>query len=130
MYNLFVHNDAKEDLEQLWKSEPRAAARISAILEELDGNQDLLDRLTQHGFGTQRSNIFHVSRWLEHWNKGINLWRFKVWDLENIGLRYRIIYCFVPTKSHYYILAIAPRDFDYERTHPITQRVLRFIENL
>lgn len=71
--HLFVHRDAETDLEKLWEGAPLAAARIGVLLEELEGNQDLLDRLTQHDFGNYRSADFHVSKWLNQWNKGRDL---------------------------------------------------------
>lgn len=128
MYKLFVHQDAEGDLEQLWADDPTAAARIGVLLEECEGtedleaNQDLLDHLTIHNFGDAAIN---VSKWLEHWNKGANLWRLKLWGLETRGMRYRIIYAFVPGKRHYHVLAIAPRDFNYESNHELTKRILR-----
>lgn len=130
MFRLFVHDDAAGDLEQLWQSAPKAAARIVVLLEELEGNQDLLDRLTQHDFGAHRTAVFHVSKWLKLWNRGKDLWRLKVWDLEDKGLRYRIVYAFVPSNKRYHVLAIAPRNFNYEPTHELTKRILKSYEAL
>ena len=36
MVRLFVHVDAETDLEKLWVAAPKAAARISVLLEELE----------------------------------------------------------------------------------------------
>lgn len=130
MIALFVHQDAVADLEALWESEPQAAARIAVLLEELEGNPDLLDRLSQQGYGTHHTADFSVSKWFEYWNQGKDLWRLKVWDLEDKGLKYRIIYAFTPRKLHYHVLAIAPREFNYETNHPISQRLLRAYEDL
>lgn len=130
MISLFVHDDANDDLEALWDTEPKAAARIAALLAELKGDPDLLDRLTQNFYGTPGRSKFNVRKWEEHWNKGKDLWRLKIWDLEDKGLKYRIIYAFIPITKHHYILAIAPRDFDYETSHPISQRLLRAYEEL
>lgn len=105
--HLFIHEDAAADLSKLRQTELQAAARIVALLEELKGNPDLLDRLTQHDYGAYQSADFHVSKWHEQWNQGRDLWRLKVWDLEDQGLRYRIVYAFIPQKQHYHILAIA-----------------------
>lgn len=127
MIALFIHDDAKADLLALRKSEPRTAGRILALLEQLEGDPDLLDRLTQHDYG---SADFHVSRWQSQWREGRNLWRLKVWDLEGNGLRYRIIYAFEPRTHHYQLLAIAPREFDYDAKHPIGQRILHAYEEL
>ncbi|MCB2263860.1 MAG: type II toxin-antitoxin system RelE/ParE family toxin [Candidatus Thiosymbion ectosymbiont of Robbea hypermnestra] len=125
MIALFVHDDAKADLEALWRKEPQAAGRILVLLEQLEGDPDLLDRLTQHNYGARRSADFHVSKWQEHWRKGRDLWRLKIWDLENKGLRYRIVYAFEPGKLHYHVLAVAPREFNYDASHPISRRILR-----
>lgn len=117
-------------MEDLWKITPQAAARITVLLEEVEGDQDLLDRLTQHGYGSDRTEDFHVSKWFEHWNKRKDIWRLKIWDLEDAGLKYRIVYAYIPKIREYHILAIAPRAFNYEATHPLTQRLLKAYEDL
>lgn len=130
MIALVVHDHAYADLEALWAERPKAAGRIAALLEELDGDPDLLDRLTQHDYGANHSADFHVSKWQEHWRKGRDLWRLKVWDLEDQRLRYRIVYAFIPGKQRYHVLAIAPREFNYDTSHPISQRILRAYKEL
>ena len=130
MPSLFVHKDAEADLEALWDESQEAAARLAVLLQELQTNRQLLDWLTQHDFGCYGSADFHVSKWFEHWNKGKALWRLKVWDLENRGLKYRNVYAFVPMKQHYYVLAIAPRDFNYDANHWFTRRILSAYEDL
>lgn len=127
---LFVHDDAEDDLNALWDEAPEIAARITVLLEELEGNQDLLDRLTQHDFGAYGSRDFHVSKWVEQWRKGKDLWRLKVWDLEKSGVRYRIVYAFVPGKGQYHVLGIVPRDFNYEADHELSRRIFAAYENL
>ncbi len=132
MIALFIHDDViNTDLEALWENEPQAASRVLALLEQLEGDPDLLDRLTQHDYGAHHSADFHVSKWQEQWRKGRDLWRLKVWDLEDKGLRYRVVYAFIPRKQHYHVLAIVPRrDFDYEERDPISQRILRTYQEL
>jgi len=130
VFRLFVHDDAETDLEDLWSNDHVAAARITVLLEECQGNQDLLDRLTQHKFGADRSADIDVSMWQEQQQKRRNLWRVKIWDLENKGLRYRIVYAFIPQKHTYHVLAVAPREFNYDESHPLTQRILRAYEEL
>ena len=132
MSELFIHHDAKQDLLAL-RSEPSTkvvAARIAALLQQLAGDDDLLDRLTQQGFGRRGIDAFNISQWFEQQRQGNNLWRLKNWDLEDKGLRYRIIYAFIPTKHHYHILGIVPREFNYEASHALTQRILRAYEEL
>lgn len=63
-------------------------------------------------------------------SKGRDLWRLKVWDLEDKGLRYRIVYAFMPRDRHYHVLAIAPREFDYDDNHLLSQRIFRAYQEL
>lgn len=130
MFSLQIHEDAEADLETLYRRSPRVAARILALLQEVEANQDLLDRLTQQNFGRDHTADFHVARWIEQWNKGKNLWRLKLWDLEDKGIRYRVVYAFVPQHSRYHVLGIVPRSFNYEEDHPLTIRILAAREAL
>jgi hypothetical protein len=127
---LYIHNDAEDDLERLWESEPTAAAKIGVLLEELEGNPDLLDRLTQQDFGAYELEDFHVSKWQEQQRQGRNLWRLKIWDLEEIGTRYRVVYAFMPRQQDYSVLGIVPRKFDYDASHELTRRIIAAYENL
>lgn len=134
VYKLTIHQDAEADLDALWTSSPVAAADIAVFLEELAEDQWLLDRLSQHGFSLRAdpdptSNI-DVSRWQRYWNRGKNLWRVKLWDLEAIGLQFRIVYAFVPETSRYHILGVLPRSFNYESDSPYTIRILAAYDGL
>lgn len=130
MFQLIVHEDAKADLKQLAGHDSVSAARIVALLEEIEGDQDLLDCLTQHDFGHDRTAGFHVSKWNQLWRAGADLWRLKAWDLEDKGIRYRVVYAYIPGKQRYYILGILPRSWNYEKTHPLTKRILSAYELL
>ena len=130
MFSLFIHDDATQDLRALRQTEPQAAGRILALLEQISGDQSLLERLTDHDFGARSSAEFHVSKWQSQWRQGHDLWRLKVWDLEQAGVRYRIVYAYMPAKQNYHVLAIAPREFDYDENHPIGKRVLRAYQDL
>jgi len=126
MYLLNILPAVKDDLQVIKAKSNNAAAKLVAFLGELNGNQDFLGYLLEHNHGEPDKDLFNVSKWQEYWNKGYNLWRLKLFDLENVGLRYRIIYAYalesrVPT---FYILAIVHRDFDYDPTHEVTKRLI------
>jgi hypothetical protein len=123
MLYLSVHDDAQRDLDELWKADPSAAARLVVLLQELQGSQDLQDRLTQNGFGTEGRDKFNVRSIVSQVHAGHNLWRLKEWQLERMGRQYRIIYAFIPTKRHHHILGIMPREIDYDRDHEFFRRV-------
>lgn len=127
MLHLFVHEDAESDLDDLYESAPKAAAKIDVFLDELSCDQDLLDRLTQQDFGLDRwgEHPFHVCQIAAQTRLGRNFWRLKIWDLERLGQRYRLIYAFVPLKKHHHILGILPRStYNYEPDDPRTQRIV------
>jgi len=127
---LLIHDDAKADLTQLAQSEPQFAARLIVLLQEIQADRELLDMLTAHDFGTDERESFHVSRWEEHWNRNKDIWRLKFWELENQGIQYRVIYALKRGTGDHYVLAVAHRDFNYDRNHPTTQRILQAYDDL
>ena len=56
----------------------------------------------------------------------------KIWDLENRGLKYRIVYAYAGIPKQYHVFAIVHRsDIDYDdEQHPTTQRVRRLYDDL
>lgn len=130
MYRLIIHDDAKDDLQRLREISTEAAVRIVLMLQEIQGDQDLLDRLSQDNYGHPGFSSFNVCGWKSQWHNNQNLWRLKAWDLEKAGLKYRIIYEFIPKTKHYCVLAVVDRkEFNYESDHPITKRILKAIQD-
>lgn len=126
MFKLALHPSAKDiDIAGLWATEPIVAAKIVAMLELIRDDQSLLSSLTDNDFGRDQTAEIHVSKWQAFWTKNIDLWRFKIWDLEKVGLQYRVIYFYHVREHCYYVLAIVHRDFNYDPQHPITKRILR-----
>lgn len=128
---LALHDDAVADLRSVRQTDPRAAARILAILEQVKADPALLEALTDHGFGKDGSRPFDVQKWVEVWNQQRDLWRLKIWDLERRGIQYRIIYAYRWRELRYYVLAIVERrNFDYDPSSAIGRRILAAYEQL
>ncbi len=124
---LIVHNDAKQDLLVMARNGLKAdAVRVAMLLEQLANDEDLLDRLTQHGFGRRGIDTFNISKWLDQWRKGNDLWRLKIWEVMD----YRVIYAFIPQQHEYHVLGVVHREFNYEPDHIATQRIKRAYEDL
>lgn len=134
MLKLTIHRDAENDLKEIEGEDPDAADELRVLLQELKGDQDWLDRLTQHNFGSIPEEAhFNVKHWWEQQKAGNNLWRIKFWDLEEVGVQYRVIYAFFPISKNHYVLGIMPRrgkDFDYKHDDPRTQRILLAYDEL
>lgn len=100
------------------------------FLQEVQGDQHLLDMLTAQNYGSDRAEKFHVTKWVQQQRRGRNLWRLKIWDLESQGIRYRVVYALDPRIQRYYILGIVHRNFDYDESDPRTRRILAEYDTL
>ena len=96
MYSIVLHRGAKADLDDLWVSDPFAAATIYALLQEAKANQRVLETFSSHDFGAYETDRYHVAAWAEQQRKGRNLWRLKIWQLERHGVRRRVVYALGP----------------------------------
>lgn len=130
VYSIVIAIAAQEDLAAIAMDDPETEAEIVAVLQELKGNQDLLDALTVKDFGLAHDAPFHVDAWMAQQQKGRNLWRLKIWNLEDFGIRYRVVYALDPRISRYYILAVLHRDFDYDEGHPRVKKLLATYDRL
>lgn len=112
-YGLQIHRDAQADLRALLGSDESAAGQIVAFLEELRGDQTLLDSLSIRGYEDERITVKWVDK-LQH--KRWNVWRLTVCDLRppEKKLPYRILYAFDGPSRVYHILAVKHRSFDYD----------------
>ena len=121
IYSLVLHADAEEDLDLIFEEDEQAASDIAVFLEEIDGNQDSLDRLTQRKYVCYDDPQFDIDEWQETRKTQFNLWRLRLLYLEGAS-KYRIIYAFHTIEFRYYVLAILHRDFNYDLNDPrITQ---------
>ena len=130
MAALIINPDAEDDLERLWRLDRWSATRIIALLEEIEGNDDLLDRLSQDYFHRDAPRQFDVRRWVEAWNSGSNLFRLKVWDPNDDLLPYRVIYAFLPNQSEYHVLAVVHREWNYDPEHKLSHRIFQAYDEL
>lgn len=121
---LSLHPDAADDLRGLMVIDQAQAGKIAAFLQQAKNDPKIIATLLDHDFGEARREPYHVSKWLEFWNTGFNLWRVKLWSFPKGSLSYRIVYAYQPSTQHYHVLAIVHRDFDYQTDHAITQRIL------
>ena len=123
MPSLIIHPDAEDDLQRLWRLDRWAGSRLLAILQELENDEDLLDRLSQNYFHRSPPGQIDVQYWVAVRNSGRNIFRLKVWDANNSLLPYRVIYAYKPENDEYHILAIAPREWNYDLEHKLSKRI-------
>lgn len=125
MFDLKIHRHFGEDILELKRTDPAAAAEIRVHLEELKGDQEKLATLLEHDHGADQTANYHVSWWWAQWKmEKRDLWRTKIWCIENRRSKYRLIYAYIKATRTFVFLAIAPRSFDYEADHYISRRVI------
>ncbi|MFZ5936615.1 hypothetical protein ACOKS3_17510 [Pseudomonas sp. HS6-2] len=115
-------------MEVILEKEPAAGYRLVALLEEIAGSQDLMEKLSWDHYGGQphapeQGASMSVAKWLNLYRKGLNIWRLRDFELSRLGHEYRVIYAFIPAKDLYFVLAVVERAFNYDPSHPVTQRV-------
>jgi mRNA-degrading endonuclease RelE of RelBE toxin-antitoxin system len=112
-YGIQLHLDARRDLADLFKSDPKAAGQILAFLEEVQGDEDLLEAFSDHEFEDDRITVkMVVQMQRERWNG----WRVTLRDVEPPEriLPYRILYAFDAKRRVYHVLGIKPRGIAYD----------------
>ena len=128
MTRVEIHDDAERDLDELRPYHPALVNRILITLQEIQDDPRLLDALLIHEFGERDGDeeSIGVKKWLEHWKANRDLWRLKLWQLEDAGLKYRIVYAYMPDERTFYVLAIRKReDIDYDdHENELTRRII------
>ncbi|WP_035626948.1 type II toxin-antitoxin system RelE/ParE family toxin [Herminiimonas sp. CN] len=124
MTNVLVTHSARDDLDALWDQDEDSAAEIETALEEIANDPKLADRLSERKFRNTQTPSYDVDVFQKLWQKGLNLYRLKFWDWNGSLLPYRVLYAHHPQANCFYVLAVVPRNFDYDIDHPIVQRVL------
>lgn len=124
MLELWISDDAEADLLELKEAAPNAAYFISALLEQISADSNLIGRLNQEDFESDESPGFNVDAVESLQKMGLNIWRLKVWTARGETVFYRVIYAFDKNTGDYSVLGIMRRDINYEPDHPQVQRII------
>ena len=109
---------------------PAMLSRILALLQQLQNDPKLADKLLDRTFQEQHGIKFDVKKFQELWKAGYDIWRLKALDLGVSGPQYRVLYAYDTKASCFYVLAVVERSFNYDPNHEITCRVRRTYEEL
>jgi mRNA-degrading endonuclease RelE of RelBE toxin-antitoxin system len=128
--SLVIHDDAVGDLEAIERAAAPIAAKVWALLQQIQADPDLLDKLLDDGFGEDGQEPFAIRKWVRQWNQNRDLWRLKIWALERQGIQYRVIYAYHWRELRYYVLGVVPRSFDYDEASALGKRILAACDGL
>lgn len=130
MHSLIIHPEAHDDLRRIRLTDQWSAARVFVILQELDGDEDLLSCLCVQHFHRHPPREIDACRWSEVFDEGRNIWRLKVWGADDNLLPYRIIYAHKEQDCEFHVLAIVHRSWDYDVNHAVSQRIFAAYDEL
>lgn len=119
-----VHADAATDLRAIKRRDAAAAAVVLALLQQLQADPDVIDKLTQHGNNDVAGVRVNVKRWQSARSPRGDLWRFRA--LDTPATSYRVVYGYHwPTRQICVLGAVHKDEFDYDdHSSPFAQRVL------
>lgn len=107
-----VHHHAQGDLDLIWESEPEAAATVLAVLEQLEADPKMIDKLTTHGDNSLGATLINVKQW-QGMRRKADLWRFRA--LDTPATSYRVIYGYQWQTQQLCVLAIVHKEkFNYD----------------
>lgn len=121
--HLDIKKHAVQDLDQLWADDIEAASAVTVVLEQLEADPVLIDKLTTYGNNTVGQNRINVRPWESAKGQG-NLWRFRI--LDTPATVYRIVYGYHWQTRQLCVLAIVHKDkFNYDDLNSsLAQRIL------
>jgi hypothetical protein len=107
-----VHLHAQGDLDSIWESDPEAAATVLAVLEQLEADPRMIDKLTTYGDNSVGATVINVKRW-QSMRRKADLWRFRA--LDTPATSYRVIYGYQWQTQQLCVLAIVHKEkFNYD----------------
>lgn len=118
-----IHNHAASDLRELMALDPIAAAIVVAVLEQIQCDPLIIDKLTDHG-RTNTTGAFKlgIKRW-ESMRGTSNLWRFRIFDTP--ATSYRVVYGYHWQTRQIIVFAVVHKSrFDYDNPNDeLNQRI-------
>lgn len=126
MYRIAIDCDAQQDINRIRRDRhPNISQKLIAFLQEASASDVIQTHLLKHDEVGRYEDGINVQKWLSQHNQGNGLWRVKLHELEDVGIRYRIIYAYVPEYRAIFILGVVKRDdFDYDNdNNAINQRI-------
>ncbi|MFM2465127.1 hypothetical protein P0D87_15905 [Paraburkholderia sp. RL17-368-BIF-A] len=126
MSQLIVEPNAESDLDELFETDPDAAAIIDVLLDEIYGDEELIQLLCANRTARLEDPAFNNERFIELWDAGYTIYRLKIWDMDGGLLDQRVLHAYDGRSACTHILGILHRDYAYDTAH---EKVRRCVED-
>lgn len=117
MPRIVVTQDFDDEMDALDGTQPDVVDAAELLLESLDENRDLLERLHQPTTYPLHTPAFEVKRFGMAQKAGYNIFILKFQDLDGFATNHRILLGYHAQRDTYYVLAITDRDYSYDHHH-------------
>lgn len=130
-----IIQEFKSSTGQMRKRLKGAVGRIAFVLESMESDEEMQQRLLEHN--EEEDGGINFQKWITQHKLGNDLWRVKLWSGPDL-VRYRIIYAYEKVsqsnvQARFHVLAIVDRDkFDYEPEdkNPLSARIVNDYRNI
>lgn len=130
MPELIVEPHAEADLDELFESDPDTAAIIDVLLDEIFGNEELIQLLCTDRANRREDPAFDNERFIELWNDGYTIYRLKIWDMDGALINHRALHAYDGRSDCTHILGILHRDYAYDTAHEKVRRCVGDYESI
>lgn len=100
-----------------------------AMYQQLKGDQARLAKLLEDFYGdgegerwTEEMSVRRVLGF-QNGSPGRDIWRYKIWPLENQGFKFRVLYGYFPAARLFVVLGITERDKAYDFQSELALRI-------
>lgn len=128
MPRIVVTQDFDDEMDALDSTQPDVVDAAELLLESLDENRDLLERLHQPNTYPLHTPVFEVKRFGTAQKAGYNIFILKFQDLGGHLADHRILLGFHAQRDTFYALAITDRDYSYDHHHDAYRNLLHRYE--
>lgn len=115
------------------KADPDHGGRLFAILENLSKEDGLSDNLNMDGFRTNDFDVKYLRSFIQH---KVYAYRLKVFEEtskqghKSYPIKYRVIYAVDCARNAIHVLAIMPREVNYEQDEKFCEELVRRYKSL
>lgn len=123
MSYIVLCQEADEELLALYDVDEDAAATFDVLLEQLDADKGMLEKLFRPANHFQYEPPFEIKKYAAMQETGRNIFTVKVRGDDGRLLPWRLLIGFDPRRDIYHVLCLAPRSIAYDPDDPLFRTV-------
>lgn len=114
MADLFISDEAEEDLDNIAETLPDTAGFLDALFEVLIDEPHIVEVLNRPQLHHAHQPAIEIKKFGEMQRRGKNVFIIKVWEEDGTLSDYRCLYAHDPQRDRYHVLMIVNREVSYD----------------